>query len=79
MVNESDKILSVDCRSLRDMGNSVGQTLDKEALRELGVVDEDGHALEDIQARQIIYASGRVEIQIDNPDTDALDVSVTDD
>jgi len=47
------------------MGNSVGQTFDKEALRELGVIDEDGHAVEDVDARQVIYEDGRIEISID--------------
>lgn len=47
------------------MGNSVGQTFDKEALRELGVIDEDGHAVEDVDTRQIIYEDGRIEISID--------------
>ena len=47
------------------MGNSVGQTFDKEALRALGVVDDDGHAIEDVDARQVIYEDGTIEISLD--------------
>lgn len=67
MDNQGDKILSVDSRPLRDMGNSVGVTFDKKALRELGVVDEDGNAVDDVDARQVINQDGRIELTIDRP------------
>lgn len=77
MGKDHNEILSVDCRPLTDVGNSIGQTLDKKALRELGVVDADGDVLEDISARQIIYTNGHIDIEIDVPDD--LDVTVTGD
>lgn len=67
MDNQPDKILSVDSRPLRDMGNSVGNTFDKDALRKLGAVDDEGEAIDGVDARQVIYEDGRIEITLDTP------------
>jgi hypothetical protein len=67
MDNQGDKILSVDSRPLRDMGNSVGNTFDKSALRELGVVDDEGNAIDGVDARQVIYEDGRIELTLNTP------------
>jgi Holliday junction resolvase RusA-like endonuclease len=67
MDSQPDKILSVDCRSIRDLGNSVGQTFDLDALRELGVVDDDGNVIDGVDARQVIYEDGRIEVTLDPP------------
>ena len=69
MDNHQGKILSVDCRPLRNMGNSVGNTFDLEALRALGVVDEDGNAVDGVETRQVIYDDGTIEITLET-DTD---------
>ena len=67
MDNQEGKILSVDSRPLRDMGNSVGVTFDKDALRKLGVVDGEGNAVDGVDARQIINQNGQIEVTIDIP------------
>lgn len=67
MDNQGDKILSVDSRPLRDMGNSVGVTFDKQALRKLGVVDEEGNAVDGVDARQVINQDGSIQLTIDRP------------
>jgi hypothetical protein len=57
-------VLSVDVRKVRDIGNAIGQSLDLNALRELGIVDENGELTEDITARQIITDDGTVKIDL---------------
>lgn len=57
------ELLSVDSRPIRNIGNAIGQSLDLDALRELGLVDENGELKdEEITARQKISSDGTVEI-----------------
>lgn len=53
--------VSVGKMKLRDLGNSYGFTVSKDALDELGLLDEDGDLVdEEIEARQNAYDCGRV-------------------
>lgn len=71
MVQESHnegKIISVDSRPIRAVGDSIGCTFDKRALRELGLVGDDGELAVEVSARQVIYDSGEVELELDLED-----------
>jgi hypothetical protein len=47
------------------MSNCIGQTFDIEALRQLGLVDENDELIKDeIHAKQTIRDDGTVEIQL---------------
>jgi len=64
MVESNPELISVDSRPIRDIGNAIGQSLDRGALRELGLVDDDGDLVDDLEARQKIRSDGVVEIQL---------------
>lgn len=68
MARSSNERLSVDCRPVRELGNSVGQTFDKDAMRDLGVLNDEGELVDGVEAKQTIYEDGRVEIRIDIDD-----------
>jgi len=57
-------ILSVDCRPLRDVGNAIGMSFDLDALRELGVVDENGEP-QDVEGRVVVTDDGQITIDLD--------------
>lgn len=57
-------IISVDCRPVRDVGNAVGISLDKEALRELGIVTEDDK-VNSVDGRVVITDGGQITIDVD--------------
>lgn len=57
-------ILSVDSRPVRDIGGAIGQSIDKAALEELGLLDENGELPESVDARQTITDDGTVTIDI---------------
>lgn len=61
----TDEILSVDTRKLRQLGRSVGMSLDIDALRDLGLVDDDELVSDQITGKQTITADGTVEIELD--------------
>jgi hypothetical protein len=60
MSTEGGKLLSVDSRPVRDLGNAYGFSLDKRALEELGVIDENGQVRDGITARIKISEDGTV-------------------
>lgn len=64
----ADKLISVDCMKLRDLGNSYGFTVSKTALEELDLVDENGDLRECVSARAIARDDGTItyEIELDN-------------
>lgn len=65
MVQQSNRLVSVDSRPLRDVGNGTfGVSIDKDALRELGLVDDDGEISDDVSARQEIRENGEVRIEL---------------
>jgi len=64
MSDTNPELISVHSRPIRDIGNAIGQSLDIDALRELGLVDDDGELVEEITARQKIRSDGVVEIQL---------------
>lgn len=68
MERSDEETLSLDSRPVRKLGNSVGQTFDKSAMRKLGIVDDDGEMLEKVEATQIVYSDGRVVIDIEVDD-----------
>lgn len=57
------RIISVDSRKVRDLGGAFGFSVDKKALEELGVVQDDELA-GDFSGRQIVRDDGTVEFQI---------------
>lgn len=65
--NDGKKIVSVDNRPLREIGNAYGFSVDKNSLRELGLLDENDEIPEDIeerQARQIITDDGEIRMEL---------------
>ena len=57
--------IAVGDMKIRDLGgNSVGVTLDRNALEEMEIVDEDGDLTGEYWARQIIYENGDVELSL---------------
>lgn len=70
MSADGGKTLSVDCRRIRDLGNAYGFSLDKNALKELGVLDEQGNVKPGIFARIEISDNGTVnaDFPIDEPE-----------
>lgn len=60
MSADRGKLLSVDCRPLRDLGNAYGFSLEKRALEELGLLDEDGQVRTDADTRIKIAEDGTV-------------------
>jgi hypothetical protein len=60
MSTEGGKLLSVDSRPIRNLGNAYGFSLDKRALEELGVIDENGQVRDGITARIKIADDGTV-------------------
>lgn len=69
------KILSIDSRKLRNLGNAFGFSIDKGALEDLGAVDENGDLAGEFDARQIVHDDGTVEFKLDleADDRDAVD------
>ena len=61
---EKGKPLYVGDMKIRDLGNSVGVTLGRRALEDLGVVDEDGELTGDYYARQVIREDGSIEVSL---------------
>lgn len=59
------KILSVDSRKLRNIGNAYGFSIDKNALEDLGAVDDAGEIAGDLYGRQIVRDDGTVEFRLD--------------
>jgi hypothetical protein len=57
-------VLSVDCRPIRDIGNSIGISLKKTALEELGVVDENGDVVDESECRVVITDDGKITITL---------------
>lgn len=78
MSQQASKILSVDCRPIRPVGGAIGMSFDLDALRDLGVVDDEGELVDDIDGRQKITDDGRIVIDLNVPADDEL-VSVADD
>lgn len=63
--NDGERLVSVGNMKIRDLGgNSVGITLDRDGLEELGLVDDDGELTGEYYARQAIHGDGRVELSI---------------
>lgn len=59
--DQRGRAVSVEKMTLRDLGNSYGFTVSKDALDDLGLLDEDGDLVGDkIEARQSAYSCGRV-------------------
>ncbi len=58
------KVISVDSRPVRDIGNAIGCSLDKQALRELGLVDDNGELVDDVRTRQTITDDGKVQFDL---------------
>lgn len=67
-------LLSVDCRPIRDVGNAVGISFDVDALRELGVVDQDGD-VRDVEGRVIITSDAQITIDLDVDELDDVDAT----
>lgn len=59
------KLLSVDSRPLRDIGNAFGFSIDKQALRDLGALDENGNLAADVDGRQVVTDDGTVRFELD--------------
>jgi len=58
------KIISVDSRPLRDLGNgTVGVSFDKEAARELGLINDDDEIVTESNCREIVYSDGSISIE----------------
>jgi len=57
------EVISADVRPIRDLGGCIGQSVDLDALRELGLVDDDGEIVETVHARQRVYSDGRIVIE----------------
>lgn len=64
MSADRGKLLSVDCRPLRDLGNAYGFSLDKRALEELGLLDENGEVRQGVNTRIKIAEDGTVEANL---------------
>lgn len=64
--NDNPKIISADTRPIRDLGGSYGISFDKDALEELGVIDENGEP--NGSARELVWDNGRAEIEIEPDD-----------
>ena len=58
-------LISVKCMKLRDLGNSYGFTVDKEALEELGLIDERGDLEEGVTARMYATEDGTIRYEIE--------------
>ena len=61
--------ISIDSMKLRDLGNSFGFTVCKDALEELGLLDENGELVdEDINVRATAHSDGKIcyEIPVDD-------------
>lgn len=74
MRQNGGKILSVDSRKIRPVGGAIGTSFDLDALRELGVVDDDGQLVDEISGRQKITDDGKIVIELD---VSADDVEIT--
>lgn len=60
------KALSIGVRPVRDIGGCIGSSIDLDALRDLGIVDDDGELLVDrIPARQTVRDDGTIEIDME--------------
>jgi hypothetical protein len=65
MRETNGELISLESRSLRSVGNCIGQSFDLKALRELGLVDDDGELVdENLTARQKIHSDGRIVIDL---------------
>lgn len=62
--NVAPGVLSVDCRPIRDIGNSKGISLDPSALEEIGLLDENGELVEDTECRVVITDDGTITISV---------------
>lgn len=58
------RTLSVGVRDLRDIGNAFGFSVDRDALDELGLV-EDGELVEDVAGRQRVTSDGKIVVNLE--------------
>jgi hypothetical protein len=78
MRDNSGELVSLDSRPVRDVGNCIGQSFDMKALRELGIVDDDGELVDDeLTARQKIHSDGRIVIDLPLDEIDAIESPAT--
>lgn len=56
--------LTIDHMKLRDLGNSYGFTVAKDALEELDLLDDDGELVDEPRVRSTTYEDGCVEYEI---------------
>ena len=64
---DDNKILSIGCRPVRDIGGAIGSSFDKDALDQLGALDADGEIIDGVSARQVVRDDGTIELDLSLP------------
>lgn len=62
---EGDKIVGIDARPLRDLGNCIGFSLDRDDLERAGVLDDKGDVPDETSVSYRMYADGTLDAEID--------------
>lgn len=65
---DSGKVVSAGFRPIRDIGDSYGCSFDIDGLRELGIVDDDGELVKEVNGHQVLHDDGQIVIDLDLKD-----------
>lgn len=68
MSADSQEVLACVHRSVRVNNGTVSVSFEKEAMRELGILDENDELAEDVLAKIITYQDGVNEVQFQLPE-----------
>jgi hypothetical protein len=60
-----DELVGIGARPLRDLGNCIGFSLDRDDLERAGIIDENGDVPEQTSVSYRIYEDGSLEAKID--------------